>query len=436
MKKIAILGFGREGRSVLRFIGKRSKHRNADIWILDKNPRVPIPKGILSRLGKNYLRGLDRFDLIFRSPGVPYNFPELARACSAGVQFSSATKLFFQLCQAKIIGITGTKGKGTVATLLCAILKAAGRDVFLAGNIGTSPLDILPRLKKNSLAILELSSFQLHDLDASPHIAVILDVFPDHQDSHRTLAEYYGAKANIARHQKKNDTVFFLANNRLSRRLAMHGTGKKIPVDEKRFALFEPDEVNIPGLHNFKNAAIASAVAKYLGVPAEVIKKAVRNFAGNEHRLEPIRRIGSIPFYNDSASTIPHAAAAAVLAFRGTSSILIAGGRSKVTNYLPLARALKNSPPLAVVLFGENKEKIRRAIKKTGRLIRYAPDLSKAINTAYHIAKGAKGKTVVLFSPGAASFDMFKNYEERGALFKKLVARLGERSHPARRAPS
>ncbi len=496
---IAILGYGREGKSVLRFLQNRGLSRistlinaDEDIWILDQNPKTKVPREVGSQLGKNWLKNLSRFDLVFRSPGVPYNLPELRKARRVGIKFSSATKLFFEQLRGSprtirgltqkgigttIIGITGTKGKGTTATLLYKILKAARKKVFLAGNIGTSALDILPRLsvsspRESAFVILELSSFQLQDLEMSPHIAVVLDIFPDHQDAHLNLREYYEAKTNIARHQKAADKIFFFSakggslpagrrgasggkngsrsswaasKSPLSARLAKGGRGKKIAVDAASFKLFKPVDLRIPGIHNFKNAVMAATVAQSLGVSAETIARTVKNFRGLEHRLEFVRRIkiycGSqhshkishhshcVNFYNDSASTNPHTTAAAVRAFPNEAKILIAGGFDKGLDYKPLADALKNSSTKLIILFGENKHKIHRTIKNSGVKIKFARDLGAAVKTAYKFALKLPTTyyllpTVILFSPGAASFDMFKNYADRGDKFKKIVHRL------------
>lgn len=510
--RIAILGFGREGRSVLKFLQNRGLARTGtrtcadEIWVLDKNPNLEIPRGIKSRLGKNCLSGLEKYDLIFRSPGIPYNLPGLRKARRAGVKFSSATKLFFEelrgLARTKrgltrklvgasprgvrasqrsvIIGITGTKGKGTTATLLYKIFKNAGKPALLAGNIGKSALGVLPLVRKNSIIILELSSFQLQDLEKSPDIAVVLDIFPDHQDAHLNLREYYEAKTNIARHQKPGDKIFFFRNHPLSRWMASKSRGRKIAVDENKFKLFSLTDLKIPGFHNFKNAVMAATVAHALGIRAGIIAKTVKNFRGLEHRLEFVRRIppiaadplrpssseasreadkrryisenlrrnqrsSAIEFWNDSASTNPQTTAAAIRAFsdkrQATSDkrinnlshiacpmslILIAGGFDKGLSHKPLANALKNSNTKLVVLFGENKHKIQRQIAKSGARIMFVKNLKSAVRMAYKSARviSHKSSVIVLFSPGAASFDMFKNYADRGRQFKKLVKKL------------
>jgi len=465
---IAILGFGREGKSLLKYLrsrgstrittprfrsgqarppaGRQGLTRKNDVWILDKNENIKIPKGIKSQLGKHFLKNLERFDIIFRSPGVPWNLPELRRARENGVEFSSATRLFFEEIAAmvrrgspQVIGVTGTKGKGTTATLIYKILKAAGKDAHLAGNIGKSPLMTLPKLTRRSVVVLELSSFQLQDLGRSPHIAVVLDVFPDHQDAHLNLKEYYEAKTNIARHQKKTDKIFFFKNHPLSRWVAAKSRARKYPVLENRFALFAPEDLKTKGFHNFKNAVMAAEVARALKIPHATILKAIRKFRGLPHRLEFIRSIPysqvlknmRISFYNDSASTNPHTTAAAIRAFPNAPTVLIAGGQDKGLNYAPLARALKHSTVKLVVLFGENKHKIAKTIKKTGVQLRLANNLHSAVKIATRFAVRGRARyslpPIIIFSPGAASFDMFKNYADRGNKFKKIVKNLKAR---------
>ncbi|MEK7507870.1 MAG: UDP-N-acetylmuramoyl-L-alanine--D-glutamate ligase [Patescibacteria group bacterium] len=475
--KLAILGFGREGKSVFKFLRRMKALRGDEVWILDRNPKIKIPKGARGVTGKNYLKNLLGFDVIFRSPGIPYNLPELRRARKNGVVFSSATKLFFANCPAQVIGITGTKGKGTTATILYNILKKAGEDVFLAGNIGTPALDLLPKIATSDkrpaegearqgwqaasepIVILELSSFQLQDLEVSPHIAVVLEIFPDHLDAHANLKEYYGAKANIAAHQKSKDTIFYFKHDKLSRWIGEKSMGKKIPIDLSFSNSRELENeirkvISIPGEHNFKNAAMAAIVALKIGVSRQAILQAIKNFKGNEHRLELVRTIGNIRFYNDSASTNPHTTAAAIRAFQSHGSgvggqesgvknsmihdscpgtqILIAGGRDKVRNYAPLVDAIKKYPPKLIVLMGENKNKIRKAIMSQGSMVKgqvkieITKNLREAVRYAYRYAmtNDSYPITHIIFSPGATSFDMFANYAERGREFKKIVKLL------------
>lgn len=471
-QKIAILGFSQEGKAVLKYLKKTAKYKNADITILDRDINIlrfnlnnKRSNLLGSQTGKDYLQNLEQFDVIFRSPGVPYNLPEIQNAIRKSIEFSSSTKLFFEEAKkvdCKIIGITGTKGKGTTSTLLYKILKVAKKDVYLAGNIGKPAIELLPKIKKNSIVILELSSFQLQDLKQSPDTAVILNIFKDHLDSHKNFKEYVESKANIAKWQKKSNKIFYDADNKWSRWIAQKSPGKKIPVQyqNKEVGLpnIEPiifgksdfqkfkNVIKIPGEHNFKNAVMAAAVAKSLGVPEKIILKTIQNFRGLEHRLELVNSIKfdsknvhsnilknvRINFYNDSAGTNPFTAVAAIKAFK-EPKILIAGGKDKNLDYFPLAKALKNSNTELVILFGENKKKIKKQIAKSKVPIVLVKDLKPAVNLAYKTAKTlvASGYILVavLFSPASASFDMFKNYKERGNKFKEFVLKLQYSKH-------
>lgn len=423
-KQIAILGFGNEGRAVFKFLKREKELEDKNVWILDRSEKVKIPKGIKSQLGKDYLKNLARFLTIYRSPGVPYMAKELVVARKKGVRFSSATKLFFEKSPAPIIGVTGTKGKGTTSTLLKKILKAAHKDVYLAGNIGLPAVEILPKLKKTSWVILELSSFQLQDLEISPTVSVVLEVFPDHQDSHKNLAEYYSSKANVAKHQKPTDAVFFFGDKEKSRWVASHGKGEKMPVLPDGSLELDEEELKVRGPHNFRNAVLALAVAEYLGIPKKIAVRIIKSFRGLEHRLEFVRAIGNVKFYNDSASTNPHTSAAALRSFAPHEAAIIMGGYDKGLNYSPAAKAIKEARPKLVVLLGANSQKIYKAINKTGVKIKFAKKLDAAVRSAYAAVKEKDVPGAVVFSPGAASFDMFKNYADRGKQYKVVVGSL------------
>ena len=419
--KIAILGFGREGKAVLRFLKKQGLR---NVTILDK------------KFDKDYLKNLEDFNVIYRSPGVPYNLKEIQKAIASGVKFSSATDLFFKNAKGMIIGVTGTKGKGTTSTLIYKILKNAGKDVYLAGNIGKPAIDILSKLNKNSITVLELSSFQLQDLKRSPQIAVVLDMFPDHMDAHKNLKEYFKAKSSIAKYQTKKDRVFYAASNKYVKIIASKSKGKKIGVNPKSFKFFLPRDLKIRGEHNFKNAVMATTVALYLGIKKNRILKTVKNYRGLPYRLELIRTVKGVKIYNDSASTNPMTTRAAINSFR-EENVLIMGGKDKGLDYKPVATALsaqggstsggKNSSTKLVVLFGENKNKIKKAISKCRIPVKLANNLKTALKIAYRYSKfyilNSKFLTIV-FSPGAASFDMFIDYKARGKEFKKLVRNI------------
>jgi len=397
--KIAILGFGREGKSVLQFLKKSPSYKGAEITILD------------AARNKNYLKGLEKYDIIFRSPGVPYLLPEIQTAVKHGCHVTSATKLFFSLCPGKIIGITGTKGKGTTSTMLYEILRGAGKKVVLAGNIGTPMLDVLPRVTKSTLVILELSSFQLQDLEVSPAIAAIVEMFPDHLDVHKNMQEYVTAKTNIACHQNSSDAVFYFSADPIAKKMASNSKGKKIAVTA-------PDDLR-------KNFIIAGAIARHLGCSARTIEEARITYRNLPYRLELVRTVGKMRFYNDSASTNPQTAAAAIASVTNDKQpiVLIAGGKDKNLDYKPLAAAIKKSKYVVeIILIGENKNKIQKAVGASTP-IQIAHTLQEAVTMAYETLQIYKSGAV-LFSPAAASFDMFKDYEDRGRQFTKIVKRM------------
>ncbi|OGZ44032.1 MAG: UDP-N-acetylmuramoylalanine--D-glutamate ligase [Candidatus Ryanbacteria bacterium RIFCSPHIGHO2_02_FULL_45_17b] len=410
--RIAILGFGKEGKSVLRFLKRTPRYKNAEIDILDK------------KQGKTYLGHLDAYDLIIKSPGVPFSLPEVAKAYANGTMFTSATALFFDHAKGLLIGVTGTKGKGTTSTLLYRILKQCKKDAYIAGNIGIPMLDVLPKLYNTSIAILELSSFQLHHLLFSPRIAVVLDIFPDHLDAHESFEEYLEAKGGIVAHQKEQDVVFYFSDNTYATDLAKQSHGKHIDIRPEAFTLFSVKDLQMRGMHNFRNAVMAASVALYLDCDPAIIKRVVQRFVGNPLRLQKVRDLDGILFYNDSASTNPISTAAAIQAFE-TPTILIAGGRDKGFPYDALKRVARWPALQHVVLVGENTSLLKKAFK--GEEITEVHELEKAVRTAfrYVMKRRKKGELWnIVFSPGAASFDMFKNYKERGKKFNEIVKSL------------
>lgn len=398
--KVAILGFGREGQALYKYI---KKNKNWGIWILDKNPNILLPKNVKSFLGEKYLDELNEFDIVFRSPGIPYL--AVRKKIKDPSKISSMTKLFFEevkTTKSKIIGVTGTKGKGTTSTLIYQMLKNSGFKTILGGNMGKPMIDYLKESKKSDYVVLELSSFQLQDMTISPNIAVVVDIFPDHLDAHKNIKEYYDAKSNIGRYQKKSDVIFYFENNAISAKIASVSPAIKKPI--------------LPKNNNLKkNFEMASAVAKYCKCPQEIIDKTIKNFKGLEHRLEFVKTINGISFYNDSAGTNPIATIAAIKSF-DKPIVLIVGGKDKGFNYSSLGAAIKKSTVKNVVLFGENKYKILKTIDSKKCSCDIAKNLEEAVNIAF-----GKAKKIVLFSPASSSFDMFNNYAERGRKFKELV---------------
>jgi UDP-N-acetylmuramoylalanine--D-glutamate ligase len=433
-QKIAIIGFSREGQSILKFIKTAKQYRNAEITVLDKNPEIKVPRGVKAITGPDYLNHVQNFHVIFRSPGVPFMRPEIQRAIKNNRVCSSATALFFEELRSMkkrpiIVGVTGTKGKGTTSTLIYECLKQSKVNVVLAGNMGKPMLDHLAAAKKAKVVILELSSFQLQDLKYSPDIAVVLSVTPDHMDAHQSLIEYYTAKAQIAAHQDRNATLFYLPDNIPSSEIARQSLGKKSLIDPDQFTLFKQSDLKLRGKHNFANAVMAATVARALNCSDENIIKAVKKFKGLPYRLAhshtaKVSPTTAIHFYNDSIGTNPETAAAAVKSFT-EPIVLLAGGKDKRLDYGTLRNALFRSPVFAVVLFGENRDKIAAGLHGLPIQIELKTNFEAAITSAALLAKKktieSSTDTIVLFSPAAASFDMFKSMYDRGEQFDLIV---------------
>ncbi len=393
-----------EGQALLKYLKKHEPEAN--ITLLDQ------------KLDPNYLLNLDRFDLVYRSPGVLYNLPEIQEAIKKGVKFSSPTNLFFERAKGKIIGITGTKGKGTTTQLVYEILKNAGLEVYLGGNIGEAATNLLDQLTDKSITVLELSNVQLWDIKYSPHIAGVLGIFPDHLDWHKNFKEYLGTKFGIAKFQNTNDFVFYIQDNEFAKRVAKESKGHKIAVD--------PDSIKIPitmpGEHNRKNAAMAAAICAHIDVKPEIILETIKNYKGLPYRLTKVDTKGGITYYNDSASTNPQTTCAAVKAFPGKEKILIVGGSDKGLDYEPLRDTLnKEGRVKLVIIYGANREKISTALGKTLPTKLISGSLEETVELAK--LKASEGD-IVIFSPGSASFDMFANYKERGDSFDQIVKNI------------
>lgn len=428
--KVAILGYGVEGKALHEYFLKKGI---SNITIFDENSSNTKFKHVISEL--------DKYDFVYRSPGIHKDHPELIKAKNEGSTISSSTQLFFDNCPCKIIGVTGTKGKGTTSSLTYEILKEAGKDVYLGGNIGQSPLEFLDKLKEDSLVVLELSSFQLHDITKSPHIAVVLNTTSDHLDYHKDREEYLSAKEGIVKYQTEKDILIVNSDYPykdryidLSKGEILKVSRQKIAengafVDNKQIALTDngfvhyickTDEVGLIGPHNLENIMPASVVCHKLGISLEIIRKVVKTFTGLPHRLELIKEVDDVKYYNDSFSTTPETCIAAIQSFE-TPLILIAGGSEKHSDYTELGNAISEAENLKlVILMGETGPRIKETIK-SDKEIELADNYQEAFDLAHKEA--TKGDTVLL-SPASASFDMFKNYKVRGNTFRKWVESL------------
>lgn len=437
---IAIAGFGIEGKGVFDYL---KKHNYSNINIFDEKKQE---EGIINVFDFDSCE----CEVIFRSPGIHKDHPALRKARNQGKFITSATKLFFDICPCKIIGVTGTKGKGTTSTLIYKILQDAGEDVYIGGNIGQCPLTFIDSLNENSIVVLELSSFQLHDLNKSPHIAVVLNTTSEHLDYHKNQKEYLDAKTSIVKYQTKNDMVVVNADYEYHKHFLSltnakevlisrtdhlkNGVcinGEKIIISKNRIdtPVCKIDEIGLTGKHNLENIMPSTAVAHFLSIPISNIRKIIKTFKGLPHRLELIKQVNKIQFYNDSFSTTPETCIAAIQSFK-KPLVLIAGGSEKYSDYSKLGEAIIRQPNLkSVVLMGETADRIEKSIIEASKKLKSvilqkiirAKTYEKAFKKAFNEAQ--KG-SVVLLSPASASFDMFKNYKHRGNTYRKWVESL------------
>ena len=404
-RKVAILGYGIEGQDAEKYF----KALGNEVAILDV------------KFDENYLKNLNDFDVIVRSPGVYRYLPEIIKAEESGVEITSSLKVFFDKCPGKIIGVTGTKGKGTTSTLIYEILKQAGKDVYLVGNIGKPYLGLLPKLTGNSIVVMELSSFQLIDLTKSPHIAVVLNITLDHMDWHKDKEEYIEAKKNIVRHQIKGDYAVINSEYDVPRSFSKLTRGKVVLFNRKDLESKYKERLLLRGEHNLENIAAAVCIAKIIGVDEGVILPSVRSFKGLEHRLELVDTVRGVTFYNDSFATSQQPTIAAINSFTEPETLIL-GGSDKGLDFGELREAIEKRTNIKnLILIGDIGARIGEGIQGKNIVNLGKTPMTGIVQKAFEITP--KGGVVIL-SPAAASFDMFENYKDRGMQFKKAVKSL------------
>lgn len=406
--KIALLGYGKEGQAAEKYF---KTHFNAECDIFENFTPEEIKQ-----------RDYSSYDIILRSPSVPpLGLPNE----------SSLTRYFFDHCPCPIIGVTATKGKGTTCSFIKSILDSLNQDAYLVGNIGTPAIEVLDNLKPTSVVVYEMSSFQLWDLEKSPHIAVLGHLEPDHLNVHKDYADYLSAKANITRWQTENDYLIYYSKNPETVKIADTSKAQKIPYPYK-----VPQDIlaaiHLPGVHNQENALAAiAATASYQNIsPDEFIREkksqiieGLRNFHGLPHRLEFLRELNGVKYYDDNFSTNPSSTRVAVNAFPDSNVVLILGGRDK-TNYedLPEIYEIIKAPQVKkVILIGESGHEL--ASRYQDSRFTLANSLEAAVQSARKTAESLNS-AVVIMSPAAASFDMFENVYDRGEQYQKIISTL------------
>ncbi len=446
-RKVAVIGLGVSNLPLLDYLYEKK----AQVTVFDERNIDEIPQDIINKIntyefkysfGRNCLENLKGFNLIFRSPSCLPTKPELQEEANRGAIVTTEVEMLMEMCPCKIIGVTGSDGKTTTTSMINAILRKAGYNTFLGGNIGTPLFTRLPEIKPDDIVVLELSSFQLMNMHVSPDIAVITNITPNHLNIHKDYEEYIEAKKNIFKNQNENGILILNYDNDITRSCAKETKGKVIffsskekldngfIVDENvikecedkvRKHILNTDEVILRGNHNFQNIATALAATKAL-VDIDIAVQAIKEFKPVEHRIEFIREIDGVKWYNDSASSSPTRTLSGINAFK-ENIILIAGGYDKNLDYKPLAKPVVEKVS-SLILIGQTAEKIFDAVKGEAEKENKKIDIymCDSLEQTIEIAKkSAKKGDVVLFSPASASFDMFKNFADRGEKFKNLV---------------
>lgn len=439
--RVAIAWYGAEGQSSYRYY--ESLGYDVTIVTPKVSPDFPLPEGAKSIVGEDAFLKLGDFDVVVRSAHIA---PSLIETSG---KIWSCTNEFFARCPAPIIGVTGTKGKGTTCSLIASILKSAGKQVHLVGNIGVPPLDVLPSIESTDVVVFELSSFQLWDLEKSPHVAVVLMIEPDHLDVHRDFAEYVGAKSNIRRHQGQDDLCIYHPTNIYSKQIAM---ADGWPEDEyeqsafresaRRYAIPDDamvyvengnfcverqiicgaDDLQLVGQHNLDNACAAISASRVFTVDNEATGEGLRSFHGLPHRLKFVDEINGVKYYDDSIATTPGSAIASINSFAGPK-IIILGGSDKGADFTELVEVIRQTGT-RVIAIGQTGRQIADLCRENNVLVKEVDGLMDEVMLAVDQASSA-GDTVIL-SPASASFGQYKNYSDRGNQFVKYVK---ERKH-------
>lgn len=446
-RPVAVIGMGVSNTPLIKMLLRAG----AEVTVRDRVPRERAAEqvqeleslGARMILGEEYLQDLHE-DVIFRTPGLSPNTPELVNAVQRGIELSSEMELFFQTCPSRLIGVTGSDGKTTTTTIIAEFLKEAGRNVYVGGNIGKPLLPDVADMVEEDFAVLELSSFQLMTMEQSPHIAVMTNLSPNHLDYHRSMGEYIAAKENIFLHQGEGDRAIFNYDNQLTRDLA-EKAGGAVTFFSRRERLEEgvylrdgaiwltnaqgsrevlpTRDIRLPGVHNIENYMAAIAAVDGL-VPDKCVRAVAARFQGVEHRIELVRELDGVKYYNDSIGTSPSRTVACLESFP-EPVILIAGGYDKGIPFHALALEIRERVK-TLILTGDTARAIRQAVEEAegGRgcpEIIQTEDLAGAVEAA---RRAAGPGDVVVLSPACAAFDRFKNFMERGRAFKELVRSL------------
>jgi UDP-N-acetylmuramoylalanine--D-glutamate ligase len=448
--KVGIVGWGVEGQSAYRFFGAAheylivneeprddmpSEDRKTKVQFIDKQ-RTPGLTGNVADL--SYMDGLETCDkIVYTAPAAKNLEKKFGQDKDFWAKATTIQHIFFEGVRTKnIIGVTGTKGKGTTSTLIYEMLNAAGKRAYLGGNIGVPVLDFVRDVAPDDWVVLELSNFQLYNLTYSPHIGVCLMIVPEHMDWHPDMTDYTEAKANMFRHQRTQDIAVYYADNQYSAKIAAYSPGQKIPyykdpgayIDEDRKVMIEKteiidiSEIKLLGEHNLQNICAAMTAFWQVAKDRDAARKVLSSFSGLEHRLEFAGELEGVKYIDDSFGTTPDTAIVAMKAFE-QPKIMILGGSDKGANFDQLAQEIVKSNVKHVFVIGQITDKIVASLNKAGYT-----NITTGLTTMPEIVQNARllaaAGDVVLLSTGAASFGLFKNYKDRGNQFKQAVQEL------------
>ena len=446
-KRVAVVGIGVSNTPLIKMLLRAG----VKVTACDKSRREDLggvceeleSLGAQLHLGPDYLKGLDQ-DVIFRTPGLRPDVPELLLAQAKGSQLTSEMEVFFQVCPCHIIGVTGSDGKTTTTTIIASLLKAAGYNTYVGGNIGKPLLPDVDGMEPGDWAVLELSSFQLMTMGSSPEIAVVTNLAPNHLDVHKSMEEYVTAKENIFLHQGPEGKTILNADNDITRGFTEEVPGRVVQFsrrqelsqgvyvkdgaiwvsnDNGKRAVLPLGGILLPGEHNIENYMAAIAAVDGL-VPDEVIRDFARDFGGVEHRIELVRTLNGVRYYNDSIASSPSRTIAGLKSFQ-EKVILIAGGYDKHIPFDVLGPEVVEHVK-HLVLTGATADKISQAVQSYDGYHGQPPiskyeDFTAAVLAAHSMAQPGD---VVILSPACASFDKFKNFAQRGEAFKKIIYEL------------
>lgn len=452
---ICVVGLAREGLATYHFL--RAQFPTLQLGLADQSSLEKLDpewqtirandQALSWHLGEQFEELVGKYTVLFLTPGIPTTQPTIAAALAQGAELHSNTQLFFELCPCQTIGVTGTKGKSTTTSLIHHVLSSAGLPAVLLGNIGIPPLSAIDQLTPESLAVVELSCHQLQHLALSPHIAVIQDITREHLDYYPNLEAYVAAKANIATHQSSNDFVIFDPDRDQPREIAAQSQAQPVrfcsnPAHtsqqgfecevwlENNVLLWHGErilttaEIPLPGSHNIANVMPSIIIGKHYGLTNQQIADAIRSFRGLPHRLELVATVNNVQFYNDSLATEPNATISALKAFADRPVILLAGGYERKQEYQELARVIAQSSVKALLLFPTTGQRLGELVSaelnKNPRtfILKQVSSMEEAMEFAKQLAQAGD---IVLLSPAAASFGMFKDYQERGEKFSQLI---------------